>query len=134
MKLHRWDYSELSSTDFIQFTSNYIINKLNYGLSQLLNELQTFESISRQGKMKGSANVADRASPSKAKPLKRKAPAPFGPGQASASKGKGPAKDDKKKKNKSKKSPKPSSSSCKGKLFPLKGLASLEEELSSLSF
>ena len=35
------------SADFIQFTSNYIMNKLNYGLSQLLNELQTFESISR---------------------------------------------------------------------------------------
>ena len=27
------------SQDFIQFTSNYIINKLNYRLSQLLNEL-----------------------------------------------------------------------------------------------
>ena len=42
------------STDFIQFTSNYIMNKLNYSLSQLLNELHTFESISRQEKMKGS--------------------------------------------------------------------------------
>ena len=52
MKLRRWDYSELSSVDFIQFTSNYIMNKLNYSLSQLFNELQTFESILRQGKMK----------------------------------------------------------------------------------
>ena len=30
------------SNDFIQFTSNYIMNKLKYDLSQLLNELQTF--------------------------------------------------------------------------------------------
>ena len=30
------------SSDFIQFTSNYIMNKLSYGMSQLLNELQTF--------------------------------------------------------------------------------------------
>ena len=27
------------STDFSQFTSDYIMNKLNYGLSRLLNEL-----------------------------------------------------------------------------------------------
>ena len=38
------------SPDFIQFNSNYIMNKLNYSVSQLLNELQTFESISRLGK------------------------------------------------------------------------------------
>ena len=93
--------------DFIQSTSNYIMNKLNNGVSQLFNELQTFESISRQGKMKGSANVADRASSSKAKPPKRKALATFGPGQASLSKGKGPAKEEKNKKNKSATNPKP---------------------------
>ena len=33
------------SANFIQFTSNYIMNKLNFGFSQLLNELQTFKSI-----------------------------------------------------------------------------------------
>ena len=33
------------SPDFIQFNSNHITNKLNYSVSQLLNELQTFESI-----------------------------------------------------------------------------------------
>ena len=38
------------SSDFIEFTSNYIMNKLSYGVTQLLNELQTFESISRLGK------------------------------------------------------------------------------------
>ena len=38
------------SPDFIQFNSNYIMNKLNYSVSQLQNELQTFESISRLGK------------------------------------------------------------------------------------
>ena len=50
------------SSDFIQFTSNYIMNKLSYGLSQLLNELQTFESITRHGKNKGSANHGDKSS------------------------------------------------------------------------
>ena len=38
------------SPDIIQFISNYIMNKLNYLVSQLLNELQTFESINRLGK------------------------------------------------------------------------------------
>ena len=38
------------SPDLIQFNSNYIMNKLNYLVSQLPNELQTFESISRLGK------------------------------------------------------------------------------------
>ena len=46
------------SHDFIQFTSNYIMNKLNYGLSQLLNELQAFEAINKGSKSSGSANVA----------------------------------------------------------------------------
>ena len=57
------------SHDFIQFTSNYIMNKLNYGLSQLLNELQAFEAINKGSKSGGSANVA---SSSKAKPMKKK--------------------------------------------------------------
>ena len=45
------------SHDFIQFTSNYIMNKLNYRLSQLLNELQAFEAINKGSKSGGSANV-----------------------------------------------------------------------------
>jgi hypothetical protein len=54
------------SNDFIQFTSNYIMNKLNYGLTQLLNELQTFESIQRHAKNpKGSVNVADKGNSKK---------------------------------------------------------------------
>ena len=57
------------SHDFIQFTSNYIMNKLNYGLSQLLNELQAFEAINKGSKSGGSANVA---SSSRAKPMKKK--------------------------------------------------------------
>ena len=57
------------SHDFIQFTSNYIMNKLNYGLSQLLNELQAFEAINKGSKSSGSANVA---SSSRAKPMKKK--------------------------------------------------------------
>ena len=51
--------------DFIKFNSNYIMNKLNYSVSQLLNELQTFESISRLGKQMASINIADRPSSSK---------------------------------------------------------------------
>ena len=50
------------SPDFIQFNSNYIMNKLNYSVLQLLNELQTFESISRLGKQMASINIADRPS------------------------------------------------------------------------
>ena len=47
-ELHRAQINEVTqvgiilnslSVDFIQFTSNYIMNKLNYNLSQLLNEL-----------------------------------------------------------------------------------------------
>ena len=53
------------SLDFIQFNSNYIMNKLNYSVSQLLNELQTFESISRLGKQMASINIADRPNSSK---------------------------------------------------------------------
>ena len=79
------------SADFIQFTSNYIMNKLNYNLSQLLNELQTFESISKLGKQMGSVNLTDRTSSSKARSLKKKvkivAKRKNG-GQASSSKGK----------------------------------------------
>ena len=57
------------SHDFIQFTSNYIINRLNYGLSQLLNEIQAFEAINKGSKSGGSANIA---SSSRAKPMKKK--------------------------------------------------------------
>ncbi|RYE04405.1 MAG: hypothetical protein EOP33_09170, partial [Rickettsiaceae bacterium] len=55
------------SSDFIQFTSNYIMNKLTYGLPQLLNELQIFESITHQGKNKGSAMNANKSSLPKSK-------------------------------------------------------------------
>ena len=50
------------SANFIQFNSNYIMNKLNYSVSQLLNELQTFESISRLGKQIASVNIFDKPS------------------------------------------------------------------------
>ena len=58
------------SHNFIQFTSNYIMNKLNYRLSQLLNELQAFEAINKGSKSCDSANIA---SSSRAKPMKKKA-------------------------------------------------------------
>ena len=38
------------------------MNKLNYSVSQLLNELQTFDSISRLGKKIASINISDRPS------------------------------------------------------------------------
>ncbi|XP_062118868.1 uncharacterized protein LOC133832559 [Humulus lupulus] len=33
------------SPTFLPFTTNYVMNKLDYGLMQLMNELQAFESI-----------------------------------------------------------------------------------------
>ena len=45
--------------DFLQFTSNYVMNKLDYNVTQLLNELQTFEAISKTRTQKAEANVAE---------------------------------------------------------------------------
>ncbi|PON89309.1 hypothetical protein TorRG33x02_148520, partial [Trema orientale] len=50
---------ESLSLDFLQFKSNYVMNKLNYTMTQLLNELQTFESISKDKGKDGSATVAE---------------------------------------------------------------------------
>ena len=36
---------ETLSPSFLQFKSNYFVNKLTYNLTQLLNELTTFESL-----------------------------------------------------------------------------------------
>ena len=59
--------------DFLQFTSNYIMNKLDYNVTQLLNELQTFEAISKTRTQKTEANVAEtKASSSSNKKKKRK--------------------------------------------------------------
>ncbi|KAG6495516.1 hypothetical protein ZIOFF_043341 [Zingiber officinale] len=58
------------SSDFIPFTSNYIMNKLNYGMTQLLNELQTFEAILGLVKNKAEANIVNK--PNSSKGLKRK--------------------------------------------------------------
>ena len=41
--------------DFLQFTSNYVMNKLDYNVSQLLNELQTFEAILKTRTQKAEA-------------------------------------------------------------------------------
>ncbi|KAG6526536.1 hypothetical protein ZIOFF_016526 [Zingiber officinale] len=57
-------------SDFIPFTNNYIMNELNYGMTQLLNELQTFEAISGLVKNKAKANIVDK--PNSSKGLKRK--------------------------------------------------------------
>ena len=45
--------------DFLQFNSNYVMNKLDYNVTQLLNELQTFEAISKTRTQKAEANVAE---------------------------------------------------------------------------
>ncbi|KAG6510438.1 hypothetical protein ZIOFF_028459 [Zingiber officinale] len=58
------------SSDFIPFTSNYIMNKLNYGMTQLLNELQIFEAILGLVKNKAEANIVNK--PNSSKGLKRK--------------------------------------------------------------
>ena len=47
------------------------MKKLNYSVSQLLNELQTFESISRLGKQLRFFNIADRPSSSRKRPAKK---------------------------------------------------------------
>ena len=48
---------ETLSPDFLQFKCNYTMNRLRYNLTELLNELQTFESISKEDKPQ--ANVAE---------------------------------------------------------------------------
>ena len=48
---------ESLSPHFLQFKSNYFMNKLSYNLTQLLNKLTTFESISVE--KKGEANVVE---------------------------------------------------------------------------
>ena len=44
---------------FSQFTTDYVMNKLQYNMTQLLNELQTFEAISKTRPKEGEANVAE---------------------------------------------------------------------------
>ena len=101
------------------------MNKMKYGLTQLLNELQTFESIQRMGKKLGSVNITNKASTSRANPRKRKGAAQRGKGQGQArsSKGKGPALGVQKKIHKrDKKGKKPANANStyrKGKVFPL---------------
>ena len=57
------------SPAFLTFTTNYAMNKLNYGLTQLMNEIQTFESVmggpSKGGEKKTTTTTA--ADPAKAK-------------------------------------------------------------------
>ena len=59
--------------DFLQFTSNYVMNKLDYNVTHLLNELQTFEAISKTRTQKAEANVTEtKASSSSNNKKKRK--------------------------------------------------------------
>ena len=64
---------ESLSPAFKGFTTNYVMNKLSYNMTQLLNELQTYESLNKGSEKEGEANVADsNPSYSKAKTKKRK--------------------------------------------------------------
>ena len=63
---------ESLTSDFLPFTTNYIMNKLEYNLTQLLNELQTFETISKTRSKVGEANVAQRKPSSSSGRTKRK--------------------------------------------------------------
>ena len=65
---------------FIPFTTNYIMNKLEYNLTQLLNELQTFETISKTRSKEGEANVAERKPSSSAGKTKRRKKSTSGSG------------------------------------------------------
>ena len=58
--------------EFLSFTSDYIMNKLTYEMTQLLNELQTFESICGITKKKKVANVATSSNSKKTKAQKSK--------------------------------------------------------------
>ena len=49
---------------FSQFTTNFVMNKLQYNMTQLLNELQTFEAISKTRLKEGEANVVEHKSSS----------------------------------------------------------------------
>ena len=61
---------ETLSPNFLQFKSNYFMNKFKYNMTQLLNELQTFESISNE--KGGEANVAEATTSSSGKSKRRK--------------------------------------------------------------
>ena len=50
---------ESLSPAFLQFKSNYVMNKLSYNMTQLLNELQTFESIVKENGKEGEENVVE---------------------------------------------------------------------------
>ena len=59
---------------FSQFTTNYVMNKLQYNMTRLLNELQTFEAISKTRPKEGEENVVEHkpSSTSGSKNKKRK--------------------------------------------------------------
>ena len=60
------------ANEFLPFSCNYIMNKLTYGMTQLLIELQTFESICGTAKKKQEANIASSSNSKKKKAQKPK--------------------------------------------------------------
>ena len=63
---------ESLSPAFSAFTTNYVMNKLQYNMTQLLNELQTFEAINKGRSQEGEANVAEQKPSSSNNNKKRK--------------------------------------------------------------
>ena len=99
---------ETLSLSFLPFTSNYFMNKLTFNMTQLLNELQIFESINI-GKQ-GEANVFD-GELSSSKNKKRKS------GGNVSSGGKQKFQKKNKNKNKNKRNKKSNKAKVKGKCF-----------------
>ena len=63
---------ESLSPAFKGFTTNYVMNKSKYNMTQLLNELQTYESLNKGSEKEGEENVVySNPSSSKAKTKKR---------------------------------------------------------------
>ena len=96
---------ESLTPDFSQFTTNYVMNKLQYNMTQLLNELQTFEAISKTRPKEGEENVAEHkpSSSSSSKNKRRKnTQGGFGAQPKKGTKGKGKKNNPKDKKPKGK--------------------------------
>ena len=96
---------ESLTPSFSQFTTNYVMNKLQYNMTQLLNELQTFEAISKTRPKEGKENVAEHkpSSSSGSKNKKRKnTQGGFGAQPKKGTKGKGKKNNPKDKKPKEK--------------------------------
>ena len=107
--------------DFLQFTSNYVMNKLDYNVTQLLNELQTFEAISKTRTQKAEANVAKTKASSSSNTKEKRKNNKGASARRPKKKQAAPKASDKKKGSKE--------NETKRKMFPLRSRWALEEKL-----